>query len=92
MSTVKGAMGRARPEDGGVVWHERYNAFECLGCGECEAVGNRARRTPERLAELRELLVMDHGECWEFADARMAAEARRYRKEKKRRQLLGTRG
>jgi len=25
---------RERPEDGGVQWHEKFNAFECLGCGE----------------------------------------------------------
>ena len=74
---------RDRPEDGGMVWHERYNAFECLGCGDWEEIHARGLRTPAKLAELRELLVADHTECWEFADAKMARDARRYRKRKK---------
>lgn len=84
-------MKRERPEDGGVVWHERFNAFECLGCLEFEEVRSAARRTPERLAVMRELLVADHTECWEFDDAKMARDARKYRSEKKRRELLKTR-
>ncbi len=84
-------MKRVRPEDGGVVWRERWNAFECLGCGEFWEVGCRCDRTPAKLAELRELLVADHTECWEFDDPRMALDARRYRKEKKRRENLKAR-
>jgi hypothetical protein len=86
-STVRTAR-RERPEDGGVVWHERFNAFECQGCGEFEEVRKRGLRTPAKLAELKELLVADHTECWEFDDPRMARDARRYRKEGKRRELL----
>lgn len=82
---------RKRPEDGGIVWHERLNAFECLGCTEFEEVRSAARRTPEALASLRELLIVDHTECWEFDDPRMAADARKYRKEKKRRENLRAR-
>jgi hypothetical protein len=79
---------RERPEDGGIVWHEEYNAFECLGCGEFEEIRKRADRTPAKLAELREMLIADHTECWEFDDPRMARDARKYRKEKKRRENL----
>lgn len=32
---------RPRPEDGGIVWHGRWNAFECLGCGEMKEVRQR---------------------------------------------------
>jgi hypothetical protein len=88
---MKTATKRVRPEDGGIVWHEEWNAFECYGCGEFEEIRKRADRTPEKLAELREMLVADHTECWEFDDSRMAAEARKYRKEKKRRENLRSR-
>ena len=81
-------MRRERSEDGGVVWRERWNAFECLGCCEFEEIRKRGDRTPAKLAELRELLVADHTECWEFDDPKMARDARRYRSEKKRRELL----
>jgi hypothetical protein len=80
---------RERPEDGGVVWHGRLNAFECLGCdGMLTVRSHRVWNNPERLAAFRELMVLDHAECWQYADARLAAQARRFRKERVRRQLL----
>lgn len=82
---------RERPADGGIVWHERFNAFECWGCGKFEEIRKAANRTPDRLAEIRELLIADHTECWEYDDPRMGADARKYRKEKKRRELLKAR-
>lgn len=82
------AIGRQRPEDGGIVWHEAFHAFECLGCGDWEEVRSRAQRTPDRLASRKELLVADHTECWEYNDARLARLARRFRKETKRQMLL----
>ena len=80
-------MKRERPEDGGVVWHERWNAFECLGCEEFEEIRRHADRTPAKLAELREMLVADHAECWRFDDPKMARDARRYRSAKRRKEL-----
>jgi hypothetical protein len=83
---------RERPDDGGVVWHARANAFECLGCGEMLAFGDRRIwGNPERLAEVKELVVKDHEECWLYQDAEKARQARRYRKERKRRERLVTR-
>ena len=82
---------RERPGDGGMIWHERFNAFECLGCNEYEEIRKSADRIPDRLAELHELLVIEHTECWEFDDPRMARDARKYRKEKKRRENLRAR-
>ncbi len=79
---------RVRPEDGGIVWHEAFHAFECYGCGEYIEIGDRRKRTPDALAETRELLIIDHTECWEFDDPEQARQARKYRKEKKRRELL----
>lgn len=80
---------RERPADGGIVWHDRYNAFQCYGCEEYEAVGDRRlREDPEWLARHKELLVIDHTECWEFDDPKMALNARKYRKDKKRRENL----
>jgi len=77
---VKAAAKRERPADGGVVWHEEWNAFECYGCGEFEEIRKPRDRAPDRLEELKELLVIDHTECWEFDDPEMAKNARRYRK------------
>jgi hypothetical protein len=74
---------RERPADGGVTWHERLHAFECAGCGEFEEVRSAGQRTPARLAELKELLIVDHTECWEFDDPKMARDARRFRKKRK---------
>lgn len=82
---------RMRPEDGGVRWRDDLHAFECYGCGGFEEVRSAARRVPDVLAEIRELLVLDHTECWEFDDPKMARDARRHRKEKKRRELLKSR-
>lgn len=82
---------RERPEDGGVEWHERFHAFECYGCGEYTEIRDPSKRAPDRLAELRELLVIDHTECWEFDDAKMAANARKHRSERKRRDNLKSR-
>jgi hypothetical protein len=79
---------RVRPDDGGIVWHARVNVFECQGCGDLMAQGRRTARDPERLAMTRELLVLDHTECWEYGDPRMARLARRYRSEVKRLMLL----
>ena len=82
---------RERPADGGIVWHEKWNAFECLGCTEFTEIRKRADRTPGRLAELKEMLVIEHTECWQFDDPQMARDARKYRSEKKRRQNLKAR-
>jgi len=71
-----------------MVWHEDLHAFECFGCLEFEEIHRRSDRTPDRLEELKEMLIADHTECWEFDDPKMAREARRHRKEKKRRELL----
>jgi hypothetical protein len=82
---------RERPEGGGVLWHDRYNAFECLGCGEFEEIRKRDGRTPAKLLETKELLILDHTECWEFDDPKMALDARKYRSKKKQRELLKSR-
>jgi hypothetical protein len=79
---------RVRPEGGGIVWHDRLNAFECEGCTEVEEIRRRGDRTPEKLAELRELLIADHTECWEFDDLEQARQQRKYRERKKLRENL----
>jgi hypothetical protein len=74
---------RERPADGGMEWHEGFNAFYCEGCDGWEEVRSHAAREPENLALLKELYILDHTECWEFDDPRMALDARRHRKGKK---------
>jgi hypothetical protein len=75
------------------------NTFECEGCGELMAQRRAVWTDPEELAMVRELLVLDHTECWEYDDPRMAKLARKFRKDVKRQMLLkqgtrdqGTRG
>jgi hypothetical protein len=81
---------RVRPADGGIVWHAHLRAFECLGgCEDFFEIRKRAEfENPEFLATTRQMLVIDHAECWQFDDPQMARDARRYRKRKKLRQNL----
>ena len=66
------------------MWHPEMHAFECLGgCDDWFEVHKAADRTPEPLAELKEMLIADHVECWEFDDPEMVRQARKYRKKKK---------
>ena len=88
---AKSSIKRERPDDGRMAWHVELHAFECLGCGEFEEIRTAALRTPEMLAQLKELAILDHTECWEFDDPRMARDARRYRKRGKLCELLGLR-
>ncbi len=88
MATAVHKVRRERPEGGGIVWHEKWHAFECYGCGEFEEIRSAAKRTPEALMTMAEFLVLDHTECWEFDDPQMARDARKYRSERKRRELL----
>ena len=87
------AARRERPPDGGIVWREDLNAFECLGgCEEFYQVGKRRdRENPETMLALREMLVIDHTECWLYNDVEQARRARRYRSEKTRRENLKNR-
>ena len=81
-------MKRERPANGGMVWHARVAVFECEGCGELNPQRRQVATNPEQLAIVRELLVLDHTECWEFEDPRMARLQRRFRKGVKRQKLL----
>lgn len=82
---------RERPENGGILWHARVNTFECEGCGEFIPQRRQTWMDPEALAITRELLIVDHTECWEYDDPRMAKLARRFRKEAKRQKNLAAR-
>lgn len=85
-------IARERPENGGIVWHARANTFECKGCGEFQPQHRGTWMNPERLAMVRELVVLDHTECWEYDDPRMAKLARKFRKRVKQQMLLAARG
>jgi hypothetical protein len=69
-------------------YHERYEAYECLGCGEFIEIPGTAvlkgghgrepiKGNPENLLLWCELMVeTDHAACGRFKDARMAEQAR----------------
>ena len=82
---------RERPAEGAVIWHEQFNAFQCMGCLEFEEIHKHRDHEPDRLVEIQELMEADHMECWKFDDPKMAADARKYRSEKKRRENLKAR-
>lgn len=85
---------RERPEDGGIEWRDSFQAFYCSGCDEYEEprdwsqIRRKADRTPSNIAAARELIVIEHTECWEFDDPQMARDARKYRKKKKARENM----
>ena len=81
---------RERPMGGGVCWHEALRVFECLGCEERVEIRRCVYSNPERLAEQRELLELEHRNCWKYKTAELARNARRWRKEGLRRWMLVT--
>ena len=85
---MKASAKRERPADGGMPYNDRLHFFHCYGCEEDIEVRHQVYIDPEKLHSFREMLILDHTECWEFDDPQMAADARRYRKAKKRRELL----
>ena len=86
--TSENPLLRPRPDDGGMEWHHDINAFECLGCLDHISVRPSVYRDPEALLSMKELLVLDHTECWLYLDAAQARKARRFRKNSTRRKLL----
>ena len=83
---------RERPPGGGVYWRDEVHVFECLGCMETIEVPARIYRSPEALAEHREMLELDHENCWRYGSVELARNARRYRKDETRRKLLAQAG
>lgn len=71
--------------------YPEYDAYECLGCGASLEVPRhavlragqapvRVKSDPENRLIWLDLMRIDHAACGQFQDARMAEEARRYRK------------
>lgn len=83
------AAKRERPAGGGMVWHAVIHAFFCEGCEEWTEIRKRREYDDaEFLLRTKEMLVVDHTECWQFHDPEMARQARRWRKKKKLRENL----
>jgi hypothetical protein len=75
-----------------LYYHDRWSAYECLGCGEMLEVPSLAflkiegkvqrvpvRNNPENLMLWRELHEIDHGQCRDFKDEKKAVQHREYR-------------
>lgn len=71
--------------------HAGFGCLECMGCRELIEVPHEAvlkngqppvpiKSNPENLMLWRELMELDHEKCSSFKDARMAQQARQYRK------------
>ena len=80
-----------KPVPGPVLYHyERYDCYECLGCGETLEVPYRAvlkngqapvsvKQHPENRLLWLELMTLDHAKCGEYRDAAKAEAARKFR-------------
>ena len=71
--------------------HERYGAYECMGCREMIEIPSfavvkqghppvRIKMDPLNLLLWRELQELDHAKCSQFKDERMAKQAREHRR------------
>lgn len=83
-----------------LYYHERYQALECRGCLEIieipkfaviRAGGMRepVREHGENLLLWRELQEIEHAKCSSFGSVLEAQQARKFRKERDRRKLVG---
>lgn len=93
-------MAVSRPSH--LYYHERMQALECPGCLEVIEVPKFAviraggMREPvrfhgENFLLWRELQDLEHSRCSSFATVQEAQDARRFRKERDRRKLIGLR-
>lgn len=89
MATVAVA---SKPAESPLYFHPRYDAYECLGCGEMLEVpkfarlkiDNKIQRVaikgdPLNLLLWREMQEIDHGECAQFQDVEKAKDHREHR-------------
>jgi hypothetical protein len=83
---------RDKPLDGAVYWHEKEHVLECMGCLSLIEVRRVIYGNPELLATIRELLALDHEDCWRYASAEDARNARNHRKDRDRLKKLAPRG
>jgi hypothetical protein len=71
-----------------LTYDPKTQSFYCSGCMETEAVRKNIYTDQDKLLEFKEMMAIEHSECPNFKDPVMARQARKFRKEAKRRQLL----
>lgn len=76
---------------GSIFFDERTASFGCLGCLEHVEVRRKVMNDPEQFLSMQELVALDHSECMSYGNVQMAKNARKYRKESKRRALIAPR-
>jgi hypothetical protein len=77
--------------EGTVSYRERTNTFYCQECESHTPCPRRILHNPEKFVEMLELVNLDHTECAEYSDYRLAKNARMFRKETKRLMLIAPR-
>lgn len=92
MDTRKHGPARERPLGGGFYYHEGEHHFDCQGCLAVIEVRRLIYGSPELLASIKQLLEMDHADCWRYASAEDARNARSNRKDRDRLKKLSPRG
>jgi hypothetical protein len=67
---------------------ERLHTVTCSHCLTCDPIPRRIQFRPDMRFEFLELWALNHSECEDFSDARMARNNIKFRKESKRLLLL----
>jgi hypothetical protein len=75
----------------GVEFNQRTCSLRCLHCFEEIEIRRAVAQDPHQFVEFLELVQMDHSECANYSDVRMARSAREFRKEAKRLEILSRR-
>ena len=70
--------------DSPVTYNQRDQRLECPHCLDSQGVLRSDLRNPERFVELLELYQIDHADCRNFSDAKLARNSRLFRKEVRR--------
>lgn len=68
--------------------NEADQTIHCPGCFTTDPIPKRIQFRPDLRFEFVELWTLNHSECADFSDARMAQNNIKFRKESKRLQLL----
>lgn len=77
-----------RAPESSIHYDERTQSFHCFGCMEDIEVRRNVAADQEAFLSMREMVELDHQECPLYRDVEHARQARKFRKESKRRELL----
>lgn len=74
--------------DANTIYDDRLHALTCVHCFDTTELRRQTWVNPEALMEVREEYALDHSDCHKYKDKRKADQARQFRTERQRRELL----